>query len=64
VRRQKLARLKEAGHPLYPNDFRPTHTALQVHANFGAITDDKLAASPEDLHIAGRVMRIRSFGLA
>ncbi len=64
VRRQKLAKLKEAGHQLYPNDFQPTHTAHQAHTNFGALTDDELAAAPGDLHVAGRVMGIRSFGKA
>ena len=34
VRRQKLAKLKETGSVVYPNDFRPSHTASEIVANF------------------------------
>jgi lysyl-tRNA synthetase class 2 len=65
VRRQKLVRLRESGYDLYPNDFKPTHTASQVLAEFGELSDDALANAPLDIHVAGRIVgAIRSFGKA
>lgn len=64
VRRQKLLKLKEAGHALYPNDFRPGHLTSQIAAEFGALPDDQLAAHNSTFSLAGRIMGIRSFGKA
>ncbi|HWO42898.1 MAG TPA: lysine--tRNA ligase [Candidatus Eisenbacteria bacterium] len=63
VRRQKLARLRERGYVAYPNDFKPSHATAAVHAEFGTLSDNDLAAAAE-VKIAGRVMAIRSFGKA
>jgi len=64
VRRQKLAKLHEAGYPLYPNDFKPTHTASEVLSKFGSLSDEELLATPRDLRLAGRIMGIRKMGKA
>ena len=34
IRRQKLARLREQG-DAYPNDFKPSHTAAELRAQYG-----------------------------
>ncbi len=64
VRRQKLARLKDAGHETYPNDFRPTHTTAEVIAKFNGCGDDDLPELAKDIFVAGRIMGIRKFGKA
>ena len=64
VRRQKLAKLKEAGHRPYPNDFKPTHTITTILQTFSDATDEQLSAAPQDLAIAGRIMAIRRMGKA
>src|SRR5581483_10342142 len=62
VRRRKLTRLRGRGSP-YPNDFRPDHTAAEVHAEFGTRPDAALANAPA-VRVAGRVMALRDFGKA
>jgi lysyl-tRNA synthetase class 2 len=64
VRRQKLAKLRASGYPVYPNDFKPTHTASEVVLNFAELSDDELTKAPRDIRLAGRIMGIRSFGKA
>jgi len=64
VRRQKLAQLAINGAPLYPNDFKPTHTAEEVAAQFGGLNDEELPRMACDLSLAGRIMGVRSFGKA
>src|SRR5919109_1465323 len=64
VRRRKLAKLREAAYPAYPNDFKPTHTASEVVSKFAGLTDEELVHAPKDIHLAGRIMGIRSFGKA
>ncbi|MBI2210299.1 MAG: lysine--tRNA ligase, partial [Deltaproteobacteria bacterium] len=64
VRRQKLLKLSEAGHALYPNDFRPSHVSSEIAGDFGQLTDDQLGALQTNFSLAGRIMGIRSFGKA
>jgi lysyl-tRNA synthetase class 2 len=64
VRRQKLAKLKEVGLPVYPNDFRPTGTTSEVLAKFGSLGDEELTRAPQELRLAGRIMGIRKMGRA
>src|SRR4029077_19417006 len=59
VRRQKLARLKEAGLSLYPNDFRPTCTTAEAMA-----LDDEVIRGQQEIKLAGRIMGIRKMGKA
>ncbi|MET0501398.1 MAG: lysine--tRNA ligase [Candidatus Binatia bacterium] len=64
VRRQKLAKLKETGHALYPNDFCPTATTTEVVAKFGDLSGTELTAAAESPSLAGRIMGIRRMGKA
>jgi lysyl-tRNA synthetase, class II len=63
VRRRKLVALRERGLDPYPNDFRPDHTASEVHARFGGLADTDLAPVAP-VAIAGRVVGRRDFGKA
>ena len=64
VRRQKLAKLKETGHSLYPNDFRPSHTTRDILADFGGLSDEELGGLTAEPYVAGRIMGIRKMGKA
>jgi len=64
VRRQKLAKLREAGHKTYPNDFRPNHTTAEVISKFSECSEEDLPSAANDLSLAGRIMGIRKFGKA
>ncbi len=50
VRRQKLAKVKETGHALYPNDFRPSHTTRDILADFGRLDEHELAGLTFEFH--------------
>jgi lysyl-tRNA synthetase class 2 len=63
VRRKKLHALRERGVQPYPNDFRPDHTASEVHAGFGGLAEADLPAAPS-VAVAGRIMALRDFGKA
>jgi lysyl-tRNA synthetase class 2 len=63
VRRRTLQALRERETNPYPNDFRPDHTAGEVHAEFGALTEEALA-SARAVRVAGRVVAQRDFGKA
>jgi lysyl-tRNA synthetase class 2 len=64
VRKQKLAKLKDSGAAVYPNDFKPTHAASEIVARYADANDEDLNAAPRDIRIAGRVMAIRRMGKA
>ena len=64
VRKQKLAKLKESGAALYPNDFKPSHSAADLAAKYAKVSEDELKAAPKDLRVAGRIMAIRRMGKA
>ena len=64
VRRQKLARLKDTGAELYPNDFKPTHSGSELAARYADASEADLAGAPRDLQIAGRIMALRRMGKA
>jgi lysyl-tRNA synthetase, class II len=64
VRKQKLAKLKDSAAVVYPNDFRPSHSASEIVARYGEASDEDLSVAPGDLRIAGRIMGIRRMGKA
>jgi lysyl-tRNA synthetase class 2 len=64
VRKQKLEKLKAAGVPVYPNDFRPSHSATAIIAQFGGASAADLGAAPTDIKVAGRIMAVRRMGKA
>jgi len=63
VRRRKLAALRAGGANPFPNDFRPDHSASEVHARFAPGDDAALAKAPA-VAVAGRVVALRDFGKA
>jgi lysyl-tRNA synthetase, class II len=64
VRRQKLAKLQDAGVSVYPNDFRPTGTTSEILAKFTGLSDEELTQTAQELRLAGRIMGIRKMGKA
>ena len=64
VRRQKLARLRAAGHRAYANDFKPTHSIAAILGRFSDASEQELLAAQESLRIAGRIMAVRRMGKA
>ncbi|HWP35759.1 MAG TPA: lysine--tRNA ligase [Thermodesulfobacteriota bacterium] len=59
-----LARLRAAGLDPYPNDFRPAHTAAELHRRFPAGQPPEGEESAETFAVAGRIVGLRSFGRA
>jgi lysyl-tRNA synthetase class 2 len=64
VRRQKLAKLIEAGYSAYPNDFRPSHTTRDILAEFSSLNGPELAGLSDAFYLAGRIRGIRKMGKA
>ena len=62
-RRAKLAALREAG-VAYPNDFRPTHKAYDLHAQYDALDNEALEANTVKVVVGGRMMLKRVMGRA
>ena len=63
-RRAKLAKLREGGQA-FPNDFRRTHLASQLHAAHGPKTKEQLEGEkPGPVSIAGRMLLKRVMGKA
>ena len=67
-RREKLAhvraRAKAAGTAAFPNDFKPTHHAADLHHRHDQATNETLEASPVKVAVAGRMMLKRVMGKA
>ena len=61
VRRQKLARWREEGNA-YPNDFKPSCAAADLHASYDDKTREELAESQPEARIGGRIMTRREMG--
>lgn len=62
-RRNKLAGLRARGKP-FPNDFRRTRTARELHDAYGDRSKEELAEANIDATIAGRIMLRRGQGKA
>ena len=62
-RRHKLAALREQG-PAFPNDFRRSHMAANLHASHDATDKEALEASAVQVAVAGRMMLKRVMGKA
>jgi len=67
-RREKLAALREqakaAGTAAFPNDFKPTHHASDLHHGYGQIPNEELEPQAIPVAIAGRMMLKRVMGKA
>jgi len=62
-RRAKLAALRAAG-PAFPNDFRRTHMAGELHTQYGSLDREALAQANVEVAVAGRMMLKRVMGKA
>lgn len=62
-RREKLARLRSQG-VAYPNDFKPTTHAADLHMRYEHMTKEELEAEGVEVTIAGRMMLKRVMGKA
>ncbi|MCF6226977.1 MAG: lysine--tRNA ligase [Xanthomonadales bacterium] len=60
-RREKLNRLREDGNA-YPNDFRTSITAKQLHAKYDETADEDFAEITDTFAVAGRMMAKRVMG--
>ena len=61
---RKLEALKKEGIDPFPNDFRVTHTSMEIQEIFASISDEELKSVQERFHLAGRIVAIRDFGKA
>lgn len=64
VRKQKLAKLRDGGQIVYPNDFKPSHSVAEVFAKAVSLSDEELHANSINVAVAGRIMAIRRMGKA
>ena len=67
-RREKLAALRAqhqaAGTAVFPNDFKPTHHAADLQAQYGALDNEALEPQGIAVALAGRMMLKRIMGKA
>jgi lysyl-tRNA synthetase class 2 len=62
-RREKLAAIRAQG-VAFPNDFKPTHLAIDLHQAYGEMTKEALAEKNISVKMAGRMMLKRVMGKA
>ena len=62
-RREKLQALRAAG-VAFPNDFRPTHHAADLHHRHDGVPNEELEAQAVKVAVAGRMMLKRVMGKA
>jgi lysyl-tRNA synthetase class 2 len=67
-RREKLAALRAqaqaAGTAVFPNDFKPTHHAMDLHHRHGQVPNEELEPQAVKVVVAGRMMLKRVMGKA
>jgi lysyl-tRNA synthetase class 2 len=56
--------LKEERIDPFPNNFRVTHTSIDIQETFSSQSDEELKSVEEKFRLAGRIMAIRDFGKA
>ena len=61
LRRNHLQELREQGQP-FPNDFRRTHLATELHEAHSESSKESLQESPVPTTVAGRVVLRRLMG--
>jgi lysyl-tRNA synthetase class 2 len=62
-RREKLAAIRKAG-VAFPNDFKPTHQAADLHHRHGQVPNEELEPQAVKVSVAGRLMLKRVMGKA
>jgi len=60
-RRAKLVELRSRG-PAFPNDFRRTHRAAELHQTYGSLDREALEGANVEVAVAGRMMLKRVMG--
>jgi lysyl-tRNA synthetase class 2 len=67
-RREKLKALRaeaaKTGSPAFPNDFKPTHHAADLHHRHGQVPNEELEPQAVAVKVAGRMMLKRVMGKA
>ena len=63
-RREKLAAIRARGGVAFPNDFKPTHHAADLHHRHDQAEPEALEATPIPVAVAGRMMLKRVMGKA
>ena len=63
ARREKLGRLRKRGNA-FPNDFRRSHKAAELHELHADMSKKDLEGSAEEVAVAGRIMLKRMMGKA
>ena len=67
-RRDKLRALRDVqangGEVAFPNNFKPTHQAAQLHLDHSEATNESLESAPVSVSVAGRMMLKRVMGKA
>ena len=61
---RKLEALRKVGIDPFPNNFRVTHTSMNLQEAFGSLSNEMLRSVQEKFSLAGRIMAIRDFGKA
>ena len=64
IRIEKLERLREAGVEPYPTRYEYTHTAGEVHDEFGGLSMEALETEKREVRVCGRIMSLRVMGKA
>ncbi|WKB54608.1 lysine--tRNA ligase [Eleftheria terrae] len=62
-RREKLAHIRQQG-VAFPNDFKPSHRAGALHAEYGSLSNEELEPQQIKVSVAGRMMLKRLMGKA
>jgi len=64
MRRKKAEELKKKGIPLFPNNFRVSHSVKEIFSSYGSWEEGNLQALQVRFALAGRLMRLSNFGKA
>ncbi|AKJ31184.1 lysine--tRNA ligase [Caldimonas brevitalea] len=62
-RREKLSQIRQQG-VAFPNDFKPSHAAAALHAEYGELANEALEPQGIQVRVAGRMMLKRLMGKA
>jgi lysyl-tRNA synthetase class 2 len=63
-RKKKFEEIREEGFPAYPNTFRVSHSIGEIFSRYGDRGEEELKGLEERFALAGRLMRLNSFGKA
>jgi len=63
-RRKKAEELKQKGIALYPNSYRVSHSIEEIISYYAGHSEEDLQTVKERFSLAGRLMRLNSFGKA